>query len=54
MNFSLGCIAHLAADQGNGASAVICLLLLFITYVQSKKEEVKTEIKEKPEKIKYA
>ncbi len=39
MNFSLGCIAHLASNNGNGASAVICLLLLWITYVQSKKVE---------------
>ncbi len=37
MNFSLGCIAHLATESGNGASAVVCLVLLLTTYFQSKK-----------------
>ncbi len=37
MNFTFGCISHLAANSGNGASAVICLLILCTTYVQSKK-----------------
>ena len=37
MNFILGCIAHLAVNSGNGASAVVCLVILLITYVQAKK-----------------
>ena len=37
MNYSLGTISHLVIKDGNGASAVICIILLFITYVQSKK-----------------
>ncbi len=37
MNFTLGCLAHLVADHGNGASAVVCLMLLWVTYIQSKK-----------------
>jgi hypothetical protein len=37
MNYSLGAISHLVIKDGNGASAVICIILLFITYVQSKK-----------------
>ncbi|TDT43798.1 DoxX-like protein [Maribacter spongiicola] len=37
MNYTLGAIAHLAVKDGNGASAVICIVLLFITYIQSKK-----------------
>lgn len=37
MNFILGAIAHLIADSGNGASAVVCLIILMITYVQAKK-----------------
>ncbi len=44
MNFTLGCIAHLVADHGNGASAVVCLMLLWVTYIQSKKiRETKKE-----------
>lgn len=37
MNFILGCIAHLAVNSGNGASAVVCLVILLVTYVQAKK-----------------
>ena len=37
INFALGCIAHLISNNGNGASAVICLIILSITYIQSKK-----------------
>ncbi|SKB81859.1 DoxX family protein [Maribacter arcticus] len=37
MNYTLGAISHLVIKDGNGASAVICIILLFITYVQSKK-----------------
>lgn len=37
MNFSLGSIAHLATNSGNGASAVVCLIILLVTYVQAKK-----------------
>ena len=44
MNLTLGCIAHLISDHGNGASAVVCLMLLWITYIQSKKvREAKKE-----------
>ena len=44
LNFMLGCLAHLAVESGNGASAVICLVILLVTYVQSKKVRVyKTE-----------
>lgn len=52
MNFSLGCIAHLASNHGNGASAVICLILLYVTYVQNRK--VNEEIKQGSAKIEYA
>ncbi len=37
MNFTLGAIAHIAVKDGNGASAVVCLILLFVTYLQTKK-----------------
>ncbi|TMM57162.1 hypothetical protein FEE95_11765 [Maribacter algarum] len=37
MNFILGCFAHLAVNSGNGASAVVCIVILLVTYVQSKK-----------------
>ncbi|WP_396633268.1 DoxX family protein [Maribacter sp. R86514] len=37
MNYFLGAMAHLAIKDGNGASAVICIVLLFVTYIQSKK-----------------
>jgi uncharacterized membrane protein len=37
LNFLLGCIAHLATEKGNGASAVVCLILLWVTYIQSKR-----------------
>ncbi|MEP2280198.1 DoxX family protein [Maribacter sp.] len=37
MNFTLGALAHLAIKDGNGASAVICIVLLFVTYIQSRK-----------------
>lgn len=37
MNFLLGCIAHLATNSGNGASAVICIVILLTTYIQAKK-----------------
>lgn len=40
MNFLLGCFAHLAVNSGNGASAVVCIIILFVTYVQSKKVRV--------------
>ena len=50
MNFTLGCIAHLIADHGNGASAVICLMLLWVTYIQSKKvRELKLQNQISPE-----
>ena len=32
MNFILGCIAHLATNSGNGASAVVCLVVLFVAW----------------------
>ncbi|MDF4220714.1 DoxX family protein [Maribacter sp. M208] len=37
MNYFLGAMAHLAVKDGNGASAVVCIVLLFVTYIQSKK-----------------
>ncbi|MEP2238693.1 MAG: DoxX family protein [Maribacter sp.] len=37
LNYSLGAIAHLAVKDGNGASAVVCIVLLFVTYIQSRK-----------------
>lgn len=37
MNLVLGAIAHLAIKDGNGAAAVICTVLLFITYILGKK-----------------
>ena len=37
MNFSMGFIAHLVSNSGNGGSAVVCLLILWVTYVQSRK-----------------
>ncbi|MEH6761604.1 MAG: hypothetical protein V7687_10620 [Maribacter arcticus] len=37
MNYSLGAISHLVIKDGNGASAVICIILLFVTDIQSKK-----------------
>ncbi|WP_419212691.1 DoxX family protein [Maribacter sp. X9] len=52
MNYFLGAIAHLAIKDGNGASAVVCIILLFVTYVQSKKmSDMKTEVRflERPE-----
>ncbi|WP_411028805.1 DoxX family protein [Spongiimicrobium sp. 3-5] len=54
MNFTLGCIAHLATNHGNGASAVFCLMLLWVTYIHSKKvrvsnKETENVIKPKPE-----
>ncbi|MDO1512328.1 DoxX family protein [Maribacter confluentis] len=37
MNLILGAVAHLAIKDGNGASAVICTVLLFITYILGKR-----------------
>tara|TARA_R110000868_G_scaffold267219_2_gene526510 strand:- start:471 stop:878 length:408 start_codon:yes stop_codon:yes gene_type:complete len=37
MNYTLGAISHLAIKDGNGASAVVCIVLLFVTYIQSRK-----------------
>jgi len=37
LNFILGCFAHLAVESANGASAVVCIVILLVTYVQSKK-----------------
>lgn len=37
MNYTLGALAHLAVKDGNGASAVVCIVLLFVTYIQSRK-----------------
>ena len=37
MNFALGFLAHLMSNSGNGASAVVCLMLLWLTYVQGKR-----------------
>ncbi len=47
MNYFLGAMAHLAVKDGNGASAVICIVLLFVTYIQSKKiRNVSNELSE--------
>ena len=37
MNFIFGIIAHLMAKEGNGAAAVLCIILLWLTYVQGKR-----------------
>ena len=37
MNFTFGIIAHLVSKDGNGATAVICLILVWVTYIQNKK-----------------
>ncbi len=37
MNFIFGIFAHLLAKDGNGATAVICLVLVWVTYIQNKK-----------------
>lgn len=37
MNFTFGIIAHLLSKDGNGATAVICLVLIWVTYIQNKK-----------------
>lgn len=37
MNFIFGIIAHLMAKEGNGAAAVVCIVVLWIAYVQNKK-----------------
>ncbi|WP_298477941.1 DoxX family protein [uncultured Maribacter sp.] len=37
MNFTFGIIAHLLSKDGNGATAVICLILVWVTYIQNKK-----------------
>lgn len=36
-NYTLGAIAHPSVKDGNGASAVICLVLLFTTYILSRR-----------------
>ncbi len=40
MNLTLGIIAHLLAKDGNGATAVFCLILLITNYVLYKKRNV--------------
>ncbi|QWX84961.1 DoxX family protein [Cellulophaga sp. HaHaR_3_176] len=37
MNLIFGIIAHLLAKDGNGAPAVVCLILLIVTYIHHKK-----------------
>lgn len=39
LNLTLGFIAHLVSDYGNGAVAVFCLIPLVVTYIQYKKLE---------------
>lgn len=56
MNYTLGAIAHLAIKDGNGASAVVCIVLLFVTYIQSRKiRNTNNDLAEfgKPKYIKY-
>tara|TARA_R110002050_G_scaffold223338_1_gene359125 strand:+ start:39928 stop:40341 length:414 start_codon:yes stop_codon:yes gene_type:complete len=49
MNMLFGIIAHLLARDGNGATAVLCLIIVWITYVFEKKVryEIKVTKKEK-------
>lgn len=37
LNFSFGIIAHLFSNEGNGATAVVCLVLIGVTYLQNRK-----------------
>ena len=56
MNYTLGALAHLAIKDGNGASAVVCIILLFVTYIQSRKiRNTNNELEAfgKPELVKY-
>ncbi|WP_181899406.1 DoxX family protein [Flagellimonas nanhaiensis] len=46
LNLSLGFIAHLISDYGNGASAVFCLIPLLVTYIQYKRLESSEKIRE--------
>ncbi len=53
LNFLFGVIAHLLAKDGNGAPAVVCLVLVWVTYIQNKKlkyhkENPKTKENEEP------
>ncbi|RKR15282.1 DoxX-like protein [Maribacter vaceletii] len=59
MNFLFGIIAHLLAKDGNGAAAVVCLVLVWTTYIQNKKmkyhkETTTTKNKEPKSYIKVA
>ncbi|CAM4138790.1 DoxX family protein [Zobellia nedashkovskayae] len=37
LNFAFGIIAHLMIRDGNGASAVFCIIALYVTYIQNKR-----------------
>ncbi len=43
LNFIFAIVAHYMAKQGNGAAAVICLIMLWITYVLHQKLELEAE-----------
>ncbi len=44
LNFVFAIIAHYVAKEGNGAAAVICLLVLWVTYVLNKKRKYDKEL----------
>ncbi|NJB37222.1 MULTISPECIES: DoxX family protein [Flavobacteriaceae] len=48
LNLVLGFIAHLVSDFGNGASAVLCLIPLLVTYILYKRvEQTEEDVEEK-------
>lgn len=50
-NLIFAIIAHYATHEGNGAPAVICLILLCVSYVLNKQLKNQSEIKEKNLKL---
>ncbi|MAU71781.1 MAG: hypothetical protein CML04_06755 [Pseudozobellia sp.] len=52
LNFIFGIIAHLMAKEGNGAAAVVCIIVLWVAYVQNKKLSEQTTEEDNIEKIK--
>ncbi|MBT2159824.1 DoxX family protein [Zobellia barbeyronii] len=47
LNFVFGIIAHLMIKDGNGASAVFCIIALYVTYVQNKRLTEQSKITSK-------
>ncbi|MBU2948766.1 DoxX family protein [Zobellia uliginosa] len=37
LNLAFGIVAHLLAEDGNGIAAVLCIVALYVTYVQNKR-----------------